>query len=180
MSYENEQHQNYQPGGDGNDLVPVPEQSLIIPGDMLAQYTGGVDQTDQIALLPERITFDKDTGFWSVESMGDGLVEIEGQLVAATTIWARWTDRVGQPECIDVGKACSNLPHEMGLRIIFDDGVMGLFYWDAFGISFKAAQGAVRRAKVTGGHFKFDGRKQINTKFGSLYVPTLERIDEGA
>lgn len=163
------------------DESPAPQDNKIavLPPTFLDQYTGGYSQAEEIVLLPERVDFDKKTGHWSSESLGDGLMEMGGKLIAAVTIWAIWSEQVGNPLCLDIGRPCSPQAHEMGLRVIFQDDLGDNYMWDAFGVTFKSASGAVRRAKNRNGLFLFDGRKQIGTRFGQFYVPTLEKINEG-
>lgn len=156
--------------------------ALALDDQMLReQYMGGQeDQSAVVGALPERVDWDKKLGHWSSESGGDGLLEMGGRLIACVTVWAVWSGTVGKPLCIDVGKACSERGgHQMGLRVIFADDNDDLFVWDAFGLSFKAAQSAVRRSRNTNGRFLFSSRRQVQTDNGPFYTPALERVDEG-
>lgn len=168
--------------GFNNDGEEISEEnSLTVPGGSvntdLSVWTGGDDLSALIAYLPERLTWDKSAGVWSSETMGEGS-RWTGKLIAATTVWAKWSAQVGRPEDIQLGARPSEPGYEMGIRLIIESEDF-LYYWDAFGVTFKSAQSAVRRALTSGGFFEFQGYKEISTNFGNLKIPTLTKVDEG-
>lgn len=156
------------------------ESTAIVPTGNLSQldqWTGGFNFSEEIAYLPERLEWDKKSGGWKCETFeSDGLPDVK--LVAATTLWAQWSERVGQPNDMQVGVRPDGPGYDMGLRLIIEIEDF-LYYWDAFGVTFKCAQSAVRRAHSQGGYFSFDGQKTITTRFGPFTIPTLSKINEG-
>lgn len=153
------------------------EATAIVPVGAtpnLDQWTGGYDFSAEVAYLPERIEWDKKAGGWKCESFESSY--LEGRLMAVTTLWAKWSERVGQPEDMQVGVKPEGSGYDMGLRLIFECDDF-LYYWDCFGITFKSAQSAVRRAQKQGGFFSFSGQKQISTRFGPFVIPTLEKLE---
>lgn len=151
----------------------------IIQQHKIEELLGGEDISQVLAILPERLDFDKKAGVWMAESLSIGMTRIQAKLIGATTGWAIWSERVGSPEQLTFGqKPTEPGQWEMGIRLIveIEDN---LFVWDAWGVCFKSAHSAIRRAQKFQGWFTFDGSKTISTRFGEFKVPTLTSVSEG-
>lgn len=143
----------------------------LMGSDMLAAYMGSEDMSTQLSLLPERLEWDKRLGCWRAESLGD-VDDISMSLVASTTIWAIWTDKVGQPETVVVGTRPYDDPRwQMGIRILLQDEDGFFYYLDCFGLMGKTATSAIRRAQTGDRSFKYDGFKDVNTRYGGFRLP---------
>ena len=164
-----------------NAIQAKPPAELVENQDyVLSEYLGGQDSTLLAAFLPERLDWDKKSGYWVSESFGVGLWGFTGKLVGATTAWAIWSDKLGKPEHLSFGpRPQDDRAYEMGWRLVIeiDDA---LFYWDAFGLCVKPAQSACRRAQKFQGWFEFDGFKVVPTNFGEFKTPKLTTLNEAS
>lgn len=156
-----------------------PNSMVQAQAQLIQELLGGQDVSQILAIMPERLDFDKKSGVWMAESLSVGMTSIEAKLVAATTGWAIWSNRVGKPESLTFGpKPDDGRDYKMGIRLVLEIED-NLFYWDAFGLTFKAAHSAIRRAQKFDGWFVFDGFKTIETDNGPFRVPTLTNVSEG-
>lgn len=169
MSYEDEQYQNsYQPGDDGNALPIVYQDATgIMP----------YDDTNYVEMLPERVSWDKKAGVFVGETLNGN--DIEFRLLGVMMIWAKWSEQVGSPEDIQVGAENNPGPgYQPGLRMLVEVEDFGYYYFDLFGIAFRAGQGMVKRAKLNNGLIRVVGSKSIQTKFGAFQIPALAAVDK--
>lgn len=151
-----------------------PEQPPIVYQDSVGIIP--YDDTRFVLTLPERVSWDKDKGEFVGETFYGNKVEF--RLVTVMMLWAKWSDKVGQPEDIVAGAENNPGGYEPGMRILFEVEDMGFYYCDMFGLIFRSAQGMVKRARQTGGLIRIIGRKPVNTKHGLFYIPELEKWEK--
>jgi len=165
--------------GDEPEIELNPNHSLQtqVMDTGLSRWTGGEDLQSQIATLPTRLDYDKKQGFFHCEEFRS--VKLSAKLIAATTIWAIWTEQIGQPEGPIVAGAQPSARHEMGFRLILEIDDF-LYYLDCFGLMFKVAQSATRRAHKNEGMIYWVDRKAVMTRFGQFFLPQIEQIDEAS
>jgi hypothetical protein len=158
------------------DTGEVAGQSDGEPNALTAYNTTDLmpyDDTQQIALLPERLTWDKKAGKFVSEILETD--ELEFRLVASMFLWAKWSDQVGQPEDVQAGGDRPGDDYTPGIRLMLEVEDLGFYYLDCWGIAFKFAQGVVKHARTSGGLVKCKGSKAINTKFGVFALPKIVR-----
>jgi hypothetical protein len=134
-----------------------------------------IDQSADIALLPSRMEWDKRRGMWVSDTFED--VTLSLRLIASTFVYALWSDKVGQPRCYGIGECCGANPEECnrGIRLFVEVEGLGYYYVDMFGIAVRSAQGIVKFAMANGPVLDFIDKKEVNTKFGKLYIPTWDK-----
>jgi hypothetical protein len=123
-----------------------------------------------------RVDWDKRAAVWVHSAYEDEqLTDLDARLIAAVLLYVKWSDVVGKPLCMDVGQPCDGYPHDQGIRLYFDDTYLGQCTYDAFGLTYRFAQGVIKEAGNNGGLFAVKGSKIINTKNGQFYVPSIAR-----
>lgn len=164
MSYIDEKTGEVKDDDQGTSLPIVYQDSTgIIP----------YDDSQFVINLPERVSWNKDVGEFVGETFNGNQVEF--RLVSVMMLWAKWSDKVGQPEEIIEGAENNPGGYEPGMRLLFEVEDMGFYYTDFFGLAFRSAQGIVKRARMSGGFIRIIGKKPVNTKYGLFYIPELEK-----
>lgn len=129
------------------------------------------DHSAAIALLPERMAWDKKQAKFVSETIETP--DLEFRLISSMLLWALWSDVVGQPLEIVPGETPPDASYEPGIRLMIEVEDLGFYYLDNYGLSFKWAQGVVKRAQATGGLVSCRGNKPISTKNGVFYLPVI-------
>jgi hypothetical protein len=168
---ENETKTIFNEDGEPVNLPPQNLPATLTDATQILPY----NQTDIIAMLPERMTWDKKAGKFVSETIETATLEFK--VVGAMFLWAMWSEVVGQPLDIQFGNQPPDGNYEAGIRLMIEVEDLGYYYLDCYGMAFKFAQGAVKRAETNGGMVKTTGAKAIPTKNGVFMLPV---IDKGA
>jgi hypothetical protein len=174
-------------------LYKMSNKSLIIDedtGEVLDQ-TGLVPMSDGSSLrelIPynrmtniaksslTRLVWDKKKGLWQ-SSLGE-FTDLELIPMAASEIYAVWSDVVGKPLYYGVSKeeAAPFGEVEEGYRIAFIEKTVGPAYADLFGMATDFAEAICKMGTNDKGKpIQVKGNESRSTSFGVLYVPRIVR-----
>lgn len=123
-----------------------------------------------------RLNWDKKAGVWRC-SLGE-FSELELLPVAASELYAVWTDTVGRPAYYDVKEPEGYEPEEweIGYRVAFTEKVIGPCYSDFFGISRDFAEAVCKfHIQDREAVIKVKGATPVNTSNGVFYSPKIVR-----
>lgn len=121
-----------------------------------------------------RLTWDKRAGVWQC-SLGE-FTDLELKPVAASELYAVWTEQVGKPAYYGTDKpdTYDDDEIEMGYRVAFIEKSIGPCYGDFFGLSRDFAEGCCKQAANNDEAIvKVKGSRPVNTSNGTFYVPKI-------
>lgn len=166
-----------------NDSIVITEdgevldQSALVPMGDIATLKEAIpyNRMNSIARTTlTRLVWDKKGGTWSC-SLGE-FSELKIKPVAASELYAVWTETVGRPAYYGTEKPEDFAAEEveLGYRVAFMEENLGPCYSDFFGLTRDFAEGICKRAvnnKDVVIHIK--GSSVRNTSNGVFYVPKV-------
>lgn len=158
--------ENLEYDGENAGVTPYTPMTDIIP----------FDQVDEALMIPERLVWDKKEGVFRGESI-DATAQLSFKLIGAVKVYSHWTSQIGQPMCSNIGECCGQDEQgcSSGWRLAFEVMQLGYFYCDFYGLAADWAVGCIKRAARQNGHVKITGARALQTKFGKLYIPVMEK-----
>lgn len=98
-------------------------------------------------------------------------------LLSATMVYACWSEQLGKPRCQGLGEQCPDHPESSspGIVLICNDDVLGTMYIVCYGLLYRWAIGAVKKAVASDGVLETSGWKDITTQHGTFKIPQVKK-----
>lgn len=149
---------------------------LTVINPETGEITQWRDDTQEIIGLPIRLDFDVRQSKPAFYYAGGEEKDISGRLISSTFLYACWSEMVGKPLCMGVGKLCPDHPDhsQPGIGLVLETDQIGVVYMQCWGLLEKWAKGLIRRASKEDGYFCTDGTRDIPTQHGTMKQPRLK------
>lgn len=133
-----------------------------------------------LTYIPERLSWDSKSGVFK-DDMGEELpLPMPFTLYQIEPIFAKWGDQIGQPLCQQTGECCGAYENcsqgwQVKLALYTPEGeILGAYILPLFGVASKAASRINNLAVRHGPNLIFNRRREIPTRFGSVFVPVAD------